>query len=235
MHPTNKMQTLFRMIASHPKEKTLVFCQFVEEMNYIQRQLEDREYPVYRIDGSVDQQTRILMISEFKKASTNAVFVIQVKSGGQGLNLQEATRVYITAPSWNPATELQAIGRSHRTGQTQKVTVRKLVYTGYKDLPSIEGACVKLTSFVRKLRACFYFTESIIQLQNHKAIMSARVLNDPNLATQIPSGSNSISARDLKRIFEIESAPVVQREEPAPPTRKVAVKRKIEAVDAHEL
>jgi SNF2 family DNA or RNA helicase len=76
-------------------------------MNYIQRQLEDREHPVYRIDGSVDQQTRILMISEFKKASTNAVFVIQVKSGGQGLNLQEATRVYITAPSWNPATELQ--------------------------------------------------------------------------------------------------------------------------------
>jgi len=67
--------------------------------------------------------------------------------------------------------------------------------------------------------------------------MSARVLNDPNLATQIPSGSNSISAKDLKRIFEIESAPVVPappREE-EPPARKKAVKRKIEAVDAEPL
>lgn len=83
-------------------------------MNYIQRQLEDRDFPVFRIDGSVDQETRILMIAEFKKAASNAVFVIQVKSGGQGLNLQEATRVYITAPSWNPATELQVRGYHHQ-------------------------------------------------------------------------------------------------------------------------
>ena len=101
---------------------------------------------------------------------------------------------------------------------------------------------MKLTSIVRKLRVCFHFAESIIQLQNHKAVMSARVLNDPNLATQIPSGSNSISAKDLKRIFEIESAPVVPappvapvpREE-EPPARKKVVKRKIEAVDAEPL
>jgi hypothetical protein len=54
-------------------------CDVHSQMNFIQRQLEDRDFPVYRIDGSVDQQTRILMISEFKRAASNAVFVIQVR------------------------------------------------------------------------------------------------------------------------------------------------------------
>jgi hypothetical protein len=36
---SNKMETLFRMIKSHPDEKTLVFCQFRGEMDYIQRQV----------------------------------------------------------------------------------------------------------------------------------------------------------------------------------------------------
>lgn len=183
-HDTNKMSTLFRMIGEHPKEKSLVFCQFMEEMNFIHEELEKRGHLVFRIDGSVDQDTRIQMIAAFKKYP-RGVFIIQIKAGGQGLNLQEATRVYITSPSWNPATELQAIARSHRTGQTQRVTVRKLVYKGLPELPSIE--------------------ESIMELQKHKAVMAAEVLNDPRLATQIPESSDKVSIRDLKKIFEIEA------------------------------
>ncbi len=119
---SNKMETLFRLLKEHPDEKSLVFCQFKGEMNYIQSQL---DCPVFRIDGSVPKDERVRQIEGFKKIQGGAVFIIQIKSGGQGLNLQEATRVYITAPSWNPATELQAIGRAHRTGQTQVVHVKK--------------------------------------------------------------------------------------------------------------
>jgi len=180
-HPTNKMGTLFRMIDSHPKEKTLVFCQFMEEMNHIERELKTRGYTVFRIDGSVEQVNRVDRIARFKQAQTG-VFIIQIKAGGQGLNLQEATRVYITSPSWNPATEMQAIARSHRTGQTKRVVVRKLVYKGVEELPSIE--------------------ESIMELQKHKAVVCAQVLNDPRLASQIPE-TRSISARDLKKIFDV--------------------------------
>jgi len=115
---SNKMETLFRMIGEHPSEKSLIFCQFRGEMNHIQKNI---QRPVFRIDGSVPKDDRVKQIEGFKKAAPGAVFIIQIKSGGQGLNLQEATRVYITAPSWNPATELQAVGRSHRTGQTQAV------------------------------------------------------------------------------------------------------------------
>jgi len=119
---SRKMDTLFRMIEGHPDEKALVFCQFTGEMNHIQKNIKG---PVFRIDGSVSKEGRIDQMRIFKKAPSNAVLIIQIKSGGTGLNLQEATRVYITAPSWNPATELQAVGRSHRSGQTKTVYVKK--------------------------------------------------------------------------------------------------------------
>ena len=112
------------------------------------------------------------------------MFLIQIKAGGQGLNIQEATRVYITSPSWNPATELQAIARSHRTGQTQKVVVRKLMYGGSEDVPSVE--------------------HSIMNLQGHKAAVSAQVLNDDRLSKVIPTKvKKGITVRDLRKIFQV--------------------------------
>ena len=171
------------MIQTHPNEKTLIFSQFIGEMEIIHQKLLDLGLTVFRIDGSVSKEGRVEQIRQFRGGSSS-VFIIQIKAGGQGLNLQEATRVYITAPAWNPATELQAIGRSHRTGQTQKVFVRKLICLGTEDLPSIE--------------------QSIMNLQGHKAQVCAEVLNDPRLAEQVPVNSKSkITIHDVKKLFSI--------------------------------
>jgi SNF2 family DNA or RNA helicase len=178
---SKKMETLFEMVNSHPNEKSLIFCQFRGEMNYIQQQL---DCPVFRIDGAVPKEERVKQIEGFKKAPSGAVFIIQIKSGGQGLNLQEATRVYITAPSWNPATELQAIGRSHRTGQTQPVYVKKLIYKECPRFVSVE--------------------EEMMALQGHKSIVCSKVLNDERIEKQIPVSRTSakISILDIKKIFK---------------------------------
>ena len=180
---SKKMETLFEMVNSHPNEKSLIFCQFRGEMNYIQQQLA-ASYPVFRIDGSVPKEERVKQIEGFKKAPSGAVFIIQIKSGGQGLNLQEATRVYITAPSWNPATELQAIGRAHRTGQTQPVYVKKLIYKECPRFVSVE--------------------EEILALQGHKSIVCSKVLNDERVEKQIPVNrtNDKISILDIKKIFK---------------------------------
>ena len=172
---SRKMDTLFRMIEGHPDEKALVFCQFTGEMNHIQKNIKG---PVFRIDGSVSKEGRIDQMCIFKKAPSNAVLIIQIKSGGTGLNLQEATRVYITAPSWNPATELQAVGRSHRSGQTKTVYVKKLVYE-----KTVE--------------------EDMMALQGHKSTICAEVLHDKRLEDQIPvkERKSSISILDIKKIF----------------------------------
>lgn len=181
---SKKMETLMDMIRTHPTEKSLVFSQFVGEMDVVHEMATQSGIKVFRIDGSVSKEARTEQINTFKQCTAHCVFLIQIKAGGQGLNLQEATRVYITSPSWNPATELQAIGRAHRTGQSQKVTVRKIVYAGEDKLPSIE--------------------QSIMALQGHKATVCAEVLNDPRLAKQIPTKARgNITIHDLKKIFSV--------------------------------
>jgi tRNA U34 5-carboxymethylaminomethyl modifying GTPase MnmE/TrmE len=137
------------------------------------------------IDGA--SPARDAQIAQFRAGPPNSVFLIQIKAGGVGLNLQEATRVYITCPAWNPATELQAIGRAHRTGQTQKVVVRRLIYTGedgVEPLPSVE--------------------QSIMQLQEGKAKVCAEILNDPRLESQVPNVTRTkITIHALRKIFAV--------------------------------
>lgn len=183
-HDVSKFEKLFEMIQEHSSEKTLIFCQFVGEMNLIQDRLRELDIQSSRIDGSIDKEGRERQIKKFKEGPTNSVFIIQIKAGGQGLNLQEATRVYIMAPSWNPATELQAIGRSHRTGQTNKVVVRRFIYVGTETTPSVE--------------------QSMMELQGHKSIVCSEVLNDPRLLQQVPTKSvRNITIQDLKKIFQV--------------------------------
>lgn len=183
---TTKMKWMFGEMEKHPKEKTLVFAQFIGELDYIQNRLKSQDIKTFRIDGGVSQHGRDSQMSEFRAAAPGAVMVVQIKAGGVGLNLQEATRVYITAPSWNPATELQAIGRAHRTGQTQKVVVRKLIYNGKEGkYNSVE--------------------QSMMALQGAKAVVSSEVLNDPRLAKAIPGAreASGVTIRQIRMIFTV--------------------------------
>lgn len=179
---SRKHEYLLESIESHPDEKSLVFTQFTGETDRIQELLVERGVPVFRLDGNVDTAERVDRIAAFKRAGPNAVFLIQIRAGGVGLNLQEASRVYITAPAWNPATELQAIGRSHRTGQTRPVTVKKLLYKDVSDeLPSIE--------------------EAIVNLQMAKSRVCADVLGDRKLELQVP-GVISMKMRTIAKFFK---------------------------------
>lgn len=162
---TAKIDTLVAMIKRHPNEKTLVFTQFTGESLEIQRRLGEN---TFILNGQT--KDRDYVINTFKKAPNGAVFIIQIKTGGVGLNLQEATRVYITQPSWNPAIELQAIARSHRNGQTKKVIVKKLVYA---QADSIDN--------------------EMIELQSFKSKICAQVLGDEKLADQLPKVEKTVS------------------------------------------
>ena len=181
-----KIDCLMKMIKEHPNEKTLVFGQFMGEMDEIHDRLHEARIPVFRIDGSIDTEKRAERIEKFQKSSAGGpapVFIIQIKAGGVGLNLQSATRIYITCPAWNPATELQAICRAHRNGQTKKVFVKKLIYAEVEGLPSIE--------------------QSIIELQGHKSAVCAEVLNDERLKAQLPALKGGVTARAVRKIFSV--------------------------------
>jgi hypothetical protein len=140
-----------------------------------------KNIPVFRLDGHVGKEDREERITQFRAAGPNAVFLIQIKAGGVGLNLQEASRVYIMAPAWNPATELQAIGRADRTGQKRAVIVKKFIYKNASDeYPSVE--------------------QSIVDLQVTKSRVCADVLADEKLAVQIP-GMCQMTLRTIAKMF----------------------------------
>ncbi len=66
------------------------------------------------------------MVEKFR-AGSDPVFLISLKAGGLGLNLTEADYCILLDPWWNPATEMQAVDRAHRIGQTRTVMVYRLV------------------------------------------------------------------------------------------------------------
>ena len=66
------------------------------------------------------------VVDSFRSGS-DPVFVISLKAGGFGLNLTEADYCFLLDPWWNPATENQAIDRTHRIGQLRPVNVYRLI------------------------------------------------------------------------------------------------------------
>ena len=74
----------------------------------------------------------VRMYSRSECASRSAsgersVFLVSLKAGGFGLTLTEADYVFLLDPWWNPATEAQAIDRTHRIGQDKHVFVYRMV------------------------------------------------------------------------------------------------------------
>lgn len=55
------------------------------------------------------------------------VLLAQVDAGGTGLNVTGASVVVLCEPQLKPSTEIQAIARAHRMGQTREVFVHRLV------------------------------------------------------------------------------------------------------------
>lgn len=149
-----KVSILLKYLKSHKQEKSLIFCQFKREMDIYEQVLSNEGYNVVRLDGSMNLDDRNVAIEKFKRLSNINIFLIQINTGGQGINLQVASRIYIMSPSWNPAIEYQAIGRAHRTGQQKKVHVKKFVITSNDpNLPFVEENMMKLQDVKKEIIA----------------------------------------------------------------------------------
>ncbi|WP_234044413.1 helicase-related protein, partial [Haloferula rosea] len=66
-------------------------------------------------------------IESFQTSKDASVFMLSLKAGGAGLNLTSASYVILYDPWWNPAVENQAIDRTHRIGQKNKVIAYRLL------------------------------------------------------------------------------------------------------------
>lgn len=61
----------------------------------------------------------------FQSDPPTRIFLLGARAAAVGLTLTSANHVYLLEPLMSPAMELQAIGRSHRLGQTRPVTITR--------------------------------------------------------------------------------------------------------------
>jgi superfamily II DNA or RNA helicase len=104
--------------------RALVFSQFTGFLAKARERLDADGIGYCYLDGRTRRRDRVL---EQFKGGTDPVFLISLKAGGFGLNLTEADYCFLLDPWWNPATEAQAIDRTHRIGQTRPVMVYRMI------------------------------------------------------------------------------------------------------------
>ena len=110
-------------------QRALVFSQFTSLLDLVEPALSETGLSYLRLDGSTPPNRREQLVDEFQQKTAD-VFLLSTKAAGQGLNLTAATQVFHLDPWWNPATEDQATDRAHRIGQSEPVTVVRMVATG---------------------------------------------------------------------------------------------------------
>ncbi|NWS44928.1 ERC6L protein, partial [Probosciger aterrimus] len=111
--------------------RTLVFSQSRKMLDIIEHVLSRRQFRIMRIDGTVTHLLeREKRISAFQRNRDYSVFLLTTQVGGVGITLTAASRVVIFDPSWNPATDAQAVDRAYRIGQKENVVIYRLITCG---------------------------------------------------------------------------------------------------------
>jgi superfamily II DNA or RNA helicase len=127
--PCSKIDTLLDHLGEVVAggHRALVFSQFTRFLDMVRWRLDEAGVRYCYLDGKT--RDRAAVIQRFKDGVA-PVFLISLKAGGFGLNLTEADYCFLLDPWWNPATEAQAVDRTHRIGQTRNVVVYRLISAG---------------------------------------------------------------------------------------------------------
>lgn len=141
-NPSTKMSKVREIIeadkaADNEVHKYIVFCQFHEEMTIFRDFLVSEEIieeeNVLLYHGGMNQSQRTSVLAYSKQTTKPTVLLLQLQTGGVGLNLQEYDRVIFMSPWWTAALMDQAIARAVRMGQTKVVKVFHLHLAAEKE------------------------------------------------------------------------------------------------------
>lgn len=125
--------------------RVLLFSQFTSMLDLLVLRLKERGIPFLMLTGSTGKAKRRDLVEQFQNGK-GKVFLISLKAGGTGLNLTAADLVIHYDPWWNVAAQNQATDRTHRIGQSNDVTVVKLIAQG-----TIEERILKLQEMKQDL------------------------------------------------------------------------------------
>lgn len=119
----NKEKLELPRVESSPRSrKCLIYSQFRQSLDAVETFLFQHQMPslkYLRIDGSVEPLKRATIIQRFNDDDEIKCLLLTTKVGGLGLNLQAASIVIFLENDWNPHSDLQAMDRAHRLGQSE--------------------------------------------------------------------------------------------------------------------
>ena len=120
-----------KLEAAAKPSRWIVFCQFHDEMDilsvYLSKSPAVGMIQMYHGGLSDAEKEAVLKATHEPLADKHQVLLLQLQSGGVGLNLQHFSKVVFMSPWWTAALMDQAIGRAVRIGQKEKVEVSLLV------------------------------------------------------------------------------------------------------------
>ena len=128
---SSKFSHLRKMIEKNPSPgKWIIFCQFHEEMKLMEEYLSESESigRVQQYHGGLSDNVKKEVIEATRESvEGNDILLLQLHSGGVGLNLQHFTKIVFMSPWWTSALMAQAVGRAVRIGQKERVEVYRLI------------------------------------------------------------------------------------------------------------
>lgn len=134
--PSTKFTALKKKLEAEPlPSKWIVFCQFHDEMEILEAYL-NTSPAVHKVSqyhgGMTDAEKEAVIKGTFDPLPQDSmkrheVLLLQLQSGGVGLNLQHFTKIIFMSPWWTAALMDQAVGRAVRMGQKEIVEVTLLI------------------------------------------------------------------------------------------------------------
>ena len=122
-----------KLVREKRPAKAIVFCQHLEMLRKAELWARDsgiKEIAV--IHGGVSAHARSVIVHDFQNGKFD-MLCCTIPAAGVGLTLTAATEIIFLEMNWQKGLMLQAIDRAHRIGQTQPVTITKLVCEGSLD------------------------------------------------------------------------------------------------------
>jgi SNF2 family DNA or RNA helicase len=108
--------------------KVLVFTNYINSIDNICEEL--KMHNINHISMTGATKNRQELVDKFQSEKECKVFIMTLKTGGVGLNLTAADKIFIYDPWWNKTAEDQAVDRSYRMGQDRTVFAYKLITKG---------------------------------------------------------------------------------------------------------
>ncbi len=121
-----RLKELLEDLNMQKDRKILLFTEWTTMLDLIEPMLKKLNMSYVRLDGSVPQIKRSMLVNEFQKNPDCRLF-ITTNAGSTGLNLHSANTVINVDLPWNPAVLEQRIARAHRMGQKNPIHVYILV------------------------------------------------------------------------------------------------------------